>query len=224
MFDDIQYISLFTRATSDIVFNVSLALLCGLFIARVYRLTYRGPGYANSFLHALVLLCMITSLVIMVIGNNLARAFGLVGAMSIIRFRTAVKETLDIVYIFFSLAMGMAAGVGYHKIAIIGTLFVGAVFYTFSKTRMVASNQKEYLLQFTYASDGKETPEYQHVFRKYFRRYHIINVKSIQEHGTLELSYYIRFKDENKSNRFVQDLQRIEGVHNINLFFDEEEF
>ncbi|MCD4664693.1 MAG: DUF4956 domain-containing protein, partial [Bacteroidales bacterium] len=129
MFNELQNINLFPTTGSTIIINILIALLCGLFIAWLYRKTYKGPGYSIGFLNSIVLLAMITSVVIMVIGNNLARAFGLVGTMSIIRFRTAIKDTQDIVYIFFGLAVGMAAGVGYYKIAIIGTLFIGFILY-----------------------------------------------------------------------------------------------
>ena len=81
-------------------------------------------------------------------------------------------------------------------------------------------------VQFSYSPDGKDIPGYQNVFQQYCRQYNPINVKSIEEHNILELSYYIRFKDKgkNNSNQFIQDLQKSDGVHNINLFFDEEEF
>ena len=87
---------------------------------------------------------MITAIVLMVIGNNLARAFGLVGAMSIIRFRTAVKDTQDIVFIFFSLAVGMAAGVGYHLIAICGTVFVSLTMLVLTQFSHGSTTQREY--------------------------------------------------------------------------------
>ena len=124
MFDAFQGINLFPTASTDIVMNLTVALLCGVFIAWLYRLTYKGTGFSMNFVNSIVLLTMITSVVIMVIGNSLARAFGLVGAMSIIRFRTAVKETRDIVFIFFGRTVGLAAGVGYHQIAIIGTVLL----------------------------------------------------------------------------------------------------
>jgi len=167
---------------------------------------------------------MITSVVIIVIGNNLARAFGLVGAMSIVRFRTAVKETRDIVYIFFGLTIGMAAGVGLHKLAFLCTLFVGLILYLFSKYSLTESQQKEYLLQFSYTPDGKKTPPYIPVMEKYCRRHKVINVKSVGEDDMLELSYYTKFKDVTKSQDFIRELQNIRGVQYINLFFDEEQF
>ena len=116
------------------IINMIIALLCGLIISLFYKASYRGPHYSTSFVQALVVLSMVTSLVIMVIGNNLARAFGLVGAMSIIRFRTAVKDTQDIVFIFFSLAAGMAAGVGLKLPAFVGTIFIGSVLYFLSNS------------------------------------------------------------------------------------------
>ena len=106
MLNAIQGANLFPITATDIVLNIAVALMCGLAIAWLYRNTYRGPGYSIAFVNSIVYLTMITAVVILAIGSNLARAFGLVGAMSIIRFRTAVKETQDIVYIFFSLAVG----------------------------------------------------------------------------------------------------------------------
>lgn len=107
MFDDFSAILQYSLSTSEIIENILVALICAIFISIFYKKTYNGPGYLVSFANALILLSLITSIVIMIIGNNLARAFGLVGAMSIIRFRTAVKETHDIVYIFFALTIGM---------------------------------------------------------------------------------------------------------------------
>lgn len=224
MFEDLQNINLFPATASDIILNITVALVCGLFIAWLYRHTYRGPGYSVSFVNSIVLLAMITAVVIMTIGNSLARAFGLVGAMSIIRFRTAVKDTQDIVFIFFGLCIGMAAGVGYHKIAIIGTLFIGFVIYLFSKSSLAAPKQSEYLLQFSFSANGDVATPYLPVIRKYCRNHKVINVKSIDEHDLLELSYYVKFKDKEKNNEFMRDLKNAPGVKNINLFFDEEQF
>jgi uncharacterized membrane protein YhiD involved in acid resistance len=166
---------------------------------------------------------MITSVVIMVIGNNLARAFGLVGALSIIRFRTAIKDIQDIVYIFFALSIGLAAGAGYHKIALVGTMIIGLILVVLSKSPLVSSKQKEYLLQFSFSENGETQPSYLPVLKSYCRDFKVINVKSIEDRNMLELSYYIRFRDDKKSNEFVRSLQNTQGVKNTNLYFDEEE-
>ena len=167
MFDDFSAIFQYSLTTGEIVANISVALLCSIFISYFYKKTYNGPGYLNSFANALILLSLITAVVIMIIGNNLARAFGLVGAMSIIRFRTAVKETHDIVYIFFSLTIGMAAGVGLHSLAIVGTIFVGTISYIISKMDGDNGSKKNTLLEFQLENGTEEiSTEYQKVISK----------------------------------------------------------
>ncbi len=222
MLDEFQNINLFPTTTWDILVNILVALLCGLLIAWLYRNTYRGPGYSVAFVNSIVLLAMITSLVMMVIGNSLARAFGLVGAMSIIRFRTAVKDTQDIVFIFFSLSIGLATGVGYHRIAILGTVFIGLILYLMSKTGLSSPDRKEYLLQFSYAANGHDTPSYLPVMREYCRQHKVINTRTLGNPDQLELSYYVRFKNEDNYNHFIRELQRAHGVNQVNMFFDEE--
>ncbi|MEJ2051098.1 MAG: DUF4956 domain-containing protein, partial [Calditrichota bacterium] len=108
MFQNFQNIFTFSLSAGQVIINISVALLCGFIISLFYKWTYRGPNYSSNYVNSIIVLAMITAVVIMVIGNNLARAFGLVGAMSIIRFRTAVKDTQDIVFIFFALAVGLA--------------------------------------------------------------------------------------------------------------------
>lgn len=225
MLKELQNIGHFPTTGSEIVTNILVALFCGLFIAWLYRHTYKGPGYSITFVNSMVVLTMITAVVILIIGNNLARAFGLVGAMSIIRFRTAVKETQDIVYIFFSLTAGMAAGVGYHKIALIGTFFIGLLIYVFSKSHMASPRKEEYLLQFAYRSTGEEVPAYLNVLRRYCQDYKVINTRSLgSDRNMLELSYYVKFLDKERNRDFMQELQKTEGVNQINLYFDEEQF
>jgi uncharacterized membrane protein YhiD involved in acid resistance len=224
MFDGIQNLNLFPTSAAEILTNIAVALLCSLAIAWLYRRTQRGPGYSANFANSIVLLAMITALVIMVIGNNLARAFGLVGAMSIIRFRTAVKDTRDIIFIFFGLSVGLAAGVGYYRIAILGTLFIGAVLSLLTKFHVAAPRQKEYLLQFSYTTNGDSPPPYLPIMDRYCRRHKVITVKSAAHPDVLEMAYYVRMKRDENSSAFVRELRQMKDVRDINLFFDEEQF
>ena len=214
-------------SVAEILFNITVALACGYFISWLYKFTYKGQGYSNAFVNSMILLSMITALVLMVIGNNLARAFGLVGAMSIIRFRTAVKETQDIIFIFFSLAVGMAAGVGYHLIAITGTLFIGLWLYLLSNSPLSANGQNVYLLQFYYSPNGENKTPYVQILKKYCKKYETINVKSPGERNgdnVIELSYSVDLKSKEKNDAFIRDLSNIKGIQNINLFYDTELF
>jgi len=220
---DFQGILNFSVTFSDVLANLLVSLVCGLIIAFFYKATYKGAGYTNSFVVSLVVLALITTVIIMVIGNNLARAFGLVGAMSIIRFRTAVKETLDIIFIFFSLAIGMAAGVGLPSIAIGGTLFIGITLLALTKFNVLPSSREEYLLQFYYSDESEDTP-YLKVIKKYCKTNKLINVKSLGNENGLELSYYVQLRDKDRNSEFMRELKNIVGLEHINLFFDEEHF
>ena len=224
MISDFENFINYSLTIGDVLTNLLVALICSIIISIFYRITYRGPGYSVSFINSLVVLGMITSIVIMVIGNNLARAFGLVGAMSIIRFRTAVKETMDIVYIFFSLAIGMSAGVGLHIISIAGTLFVGTVIFILSKTNALAIDGEKFLLQFTYSGhDTNENSPFYLVLKKYCRKIKLLNIKSILNNGS-EISYHVSLRNKKLNQEFISELGKAEGVKQINLYFDEEVF
>jgi len=222
MLENLQSINVFAPTISEIVINILISLACSFFITFIYRVSYKGPGYSDSFVNSIIFLSLITTLVIMVIGNNLARAFGLVGAMSIIRFRTAIKETMDIVYIFFGLAIGLAAGVGYHRLAIVGALLIGTILFLFSKTNLFTLRKEQYLLQFSFFLGEEKAAEYLTVLENFCSRYDIINIKTTEEASLAEYAYYVSFKRKSNANRFIEELRNVSGVKNINLFFDEE--
>lgn len=165
---------------------------------------------------------MLTAVVIMVIGNNLARAFGLVGALSIIRFRTAVKETMDIVYIFFGLVVGMAAGVGYHKMAFAGTIFVGIVLIAFSNRKFYTLKRGQYLLQFALAEGEDEKSVRTTIIENYCRHNKLINLKTNDVTKSIDYSFYISLKKKNEADALVKALKGINGINNITIFTDDE--
>ena len=224
MFKDFSSIFQFSITSGEIIANISVALICSFLISFFYRKTYNGPGYLVSFANALILLSLITAVVIMTIGNNLARAFGLVGAMSIIRFRTAVKETHDIGYIFFALTIGMAAGVGLHLLAIVGTIFIGSISYIISKMNFKNGDEKNTLLEFQIQDTiQKGASEYEKAISKFTKKMKLLNIKSL-ENDNLIISYYIKLKNKNQSLNLIKELQNISGIKNISLFSDEETF
>ena len=223
MLSEFSTFNLFPVSVFEIMTNVIVALSCGLFIAYIYKKSYRGAGYSAAFANSMIILTMITSIVIMVIGNNLARAFGLVGAMSIIRFRTAVKDTQDIVFIFFGLAIGMASGVGYHKMAIFGSLFIGLMIFLLTKSNFTSTKPNDYLLQFVFHPNGDKLPPYLPILNKYCIKHNIINAKTVDDRDIMELAYYVKFKNKEKNTEFIRELKSARGINNISLFFDEDE-
>ncbi|MBK8944788.1 MAG: DUF4956 domain-containing protein [Ignavibacteriae bacterium] len=224
MIEDFRNILNVTFTAQEAIINLIVALIAGIIISIFYRKSYNGPGYQASYVNSLILLVIITSIVIMVIGNNLARAFGLVGAMSIIRFRTAVKETLDIMFIFFALAVGMAVGVGLHILAIFSAIFIGLIALVLSKSKFSTPIKSDLLLQFTFNSNGNDSSIYNSLINDYCKKSKLINAKALGPEDTLELSYYVGLKNKDNATEFVQKLRKVDGIMNVNLFYDEEYF
>ena len=214
----------FGLTSGQIVRNLIVALVCGLLVAGFYRATIRYRGGYRTFTGSLIALAMITAVVIMVIENNLARAFGLVGAMSIIRFRTAVKDIQDIVFIFFALAIGMAAGVGLHRLAVIGTLSVGVVLWLLASLQTTTGTRREYLLRFSYTPEDSEDPPYLPIIESHCSRYHLVNSRAHDDGEILDLAFYVALRDRERHGDLARDLARTDRVSNVSLFFDEEEF
>lgn len=113
--------------TWETLMAMVLALSCLAVISLAYRFTHKGPEYSQSFVQTLILTGLVTTLIMIVIGSNIARAFSLVGALSIIRFRNAVKETRDVGFIFFAMAIAMACGTRFYSLAILATLLISSV-------------------------------------------------------------------------------------------------
>jgi len=189
-----------------VALKIGVAFVCGVFVAFLYRKTYRGPGYSVAYTNTLILLAMTTAMMIMVIGNNLARAFGLVGALSVVRFRHAVKNTQDIVFVFLALAIGMASGVGFYAVALVGTLTIGLVVLILFKAKFSTPRRDDYLLQFNYRSTGDKLPPYQAVLDRHTTKLTPINVRSLGETDLIELSYYVRLKDKDRGDDLIKDM------------------
>jgi uncharacterized membrane protein YhiD involved in acid resistance len=172
----------------------------------------------------MVILPMITAIVILVIGNNLARAFGLVGAMSIIRFRTAVKETHDIVFIFFTLAVGLAAGVGMYAVSWIGTIAIGLAVVITTQTGFGHVRRSAMLLEFDYDAAGAPSPPtYQRVIDKFCRDATVLSVRQPAQDEPLNMTFYVRLRRPADQSDLVRRLGETDRVRSVSVYYDDEE-
>jgi uncharacterized membrane protein YhiD involved in acid resistance len=207
---------------ADILMNMAMAFVLGVAIALVYRRTHRALNYSVSFVNTLVFLPMVTAVVIMVIGNNLARAFGMVGAMSIIRFRTVVKDTRDTAFVFLALAAGMAAGTGYHLIALVGIGFVIVLAIALYLGNFGSIRSQDLLLRLCVTPDERGAMLHEEVFRRHLRKNLLLNIQTRREGKLLELSYFVRLRAPEQTRAFVADLNAIDGVQDVSLITMEE--
>ena len=135
-FNDILKSSFLEKITTfsflDMVLALGMAFVLGLFIYFIYKKSFNGVMYSANFGLSLIAICMITSVVILTISSNVILSLGMVGALSIVRFRTAIKEPMDIVFLFWSISVGIVLAAGLIPLAVFGSLFIGAVLLWFS--------------------------------------------------------------------------------------------
>lgn len=219
--EELLQLDIFRPSIFDFAANLFVALACGVIIALVYRFTYRGASYSASFVNALVLLSLITAVVILVIGNNLARAFGLVGAMSIIRFRTAVRDVQDIVFIFFALTVGMAAGVGLNSVALIATVFICVVIVLLESVGFGRAPRLKHMLHVSYSGSADNETRLQAALKKHARRIQLTNIRNLPGKTDTEAFYHLSLRSVRKQSDFVRELRELDFVTGVNLLFEE---
>ena len=189
----------------DMVIALVLAFLLGLFIFFVYKQSYSGVMYSASFGVTLIALALITTLLIMTVMSNIVLSLGMVGALSIVRFRTAIKEPMDITFLFWAIAAGIVLAAGLIPLAVFGSIFIGAVLVAFAKKKTVDS---PYIL--VVHCENSETRLF---VKSQVRR---LNLKSKSvDGGCVELNYEVRLKDDDSA--FVNELEAMPGVSRVVL-------
>ena len=188
----------------DMLIALALALAIGLFICEVYQKTYRGVMYSRSFGITLLALSMLTTLAIMTVTSNVVLSLGMVGALSIVRFRTAIKEPLDIAFLFWSIVVGIMLGAGMIPLAVFGSVIIGIVMLVFVNRKSMSS---PYIAIITCANHEAEQRAV--AFLKAHAERIVIKSKTAQA-GRIELNYEIRLKNGNTD--FITELSAMEGV------------
>ncbi len=197
----------------EIVINLMLAFSLGLVISYVYKKTHKGLSYSQSFMITNVFVSVIVCMVIMIIGNNLARAFALVGALSIIRFRTVVKDTKDTAYIFWSLAAGMASGTGSYFLAIFGSFFISIIAFTLDKTNFGSIIKSEFILQFRIESNNKIlTSTINKIISEFSKTQTLLSSEGSDDGKSIKVSFDIVLKESKDQAELVSELSRINGI------------
>jgi len=186
---------------------VSFAL--GLFIYFVYTKTFKGVMHSSSFGISLIAMGLITTLIILAVSTNLIVTLGMVGALSIVRFRTVVKEPLDLVYLFWAITIGIVVGAGLIPLAIIGAVIIGLILFVFVNRK---TTDTPYVV--VISCDGEKTEAQAVNLMKSHTKKSVIKAKSVSKEG-VELTVEVRL--QNSSSQFVNTLLAIEGVRHATL-------
>ena len=212
-FNDIFKSSFLENVSSVSILDMAIALVLafgiGMFIFLVYKKTYQGVMYSSSFGTTLIALTMITTVVILAVTSNVVLSLGMVGALSIVRFRTAIKEPLDIAFLFWSIAVGIVLAAGMIPLAVIGSVVIGIILLVFVNKK---SHTNPYIVVIQCADRMAE--EKATVYLKSNCDRCVIKSKSAQK-GCIEMNMEIRLKSDDTS--FINELSDMSGIHSAVL-------
>jgi hypothetical protein len=208
--------SLLNYSYIEMMVNIFSALVVGFILSTVYRYTHKGLSYSQSFNHTIIFVTLIVAIVMMVIGGSLARAFALVGALSIIRFRTVLKDTKDLSFIFGALALGMAAGTSNYFLAGIGTLMVVGTALFLSFTNFGAVYKSEFILRFRFDQNG-HSEAYLRAIEEACKRSNLLHLESSGDNETLSLTYDVALRDDTSDKDLIKQISSLPDVTEVVL-------
>lgn len=201
----------------DVVLVLALSFILSAFIGWIYKITHRGTSYTQSFVFTLVMNGMIVALVMLIVGSNIARAFSLVGALSIIRFRNAVKETRDVGFIFFTMAIGMAIGTRFYLLGIIAAIVISLVIVLMTRFDWYAREISSQILRIQIPTGVPLDGLFDQVFVRFTSTSELISMDSVQSGTMTELIYSIGLKKSAQMQDFLNEIKNINHGNKVTL-------
>ena len=207
----------------DVATVFFLSILLSLFVGWIYRATHRGVSYSQTFVHTLVLFGVVVSFIMLIIGTNIARAFTLVGALSIIRFRHAVKESRDVAFVFLVMSVGMACGTRFYMLATFGTLCLTGAVVMMTKLDLFAKVIRERILIVRVPSMLKHDEVFPEVFRKHLDEFNLISLETVGDGQLQEAVYSVVLKPRADADRFIEAVREANGSNKVTLVLGQQE-
>jgi len=202
-------------SSAVIVFNLVFAFILGLAIAWTYMKTHRGLSYSQSLVFTLVIINILGAVVMMVVRNNIIGAFALLGAFSLIRFRTILKDTKDVVFVFFSLAVGVAVGTNNYTIAIFTTVILSGIIFLLTKYNFGSITKSGSLITFVAHTDFS-IDNYKNFLENHLEFYNLLQIKTLTDNSR-EYSFAIKIKKQKSTDKFIKEFQALEEIENVDL-------
>lgn len=206
----------------EVLIALGLSFGLSLMLAYFYRQSHRGLSYSVSFVHAMIILGVTVSVIMLIIGSNIARAFTLVGALSIIRFRNPIKDSRDVAFIFVSMAIGMAVGTGFYLTAIVFTLFACFMVYVLSRFEIGSTSRREMLLKVQVPRTAEFGTLFNELFYQHLREHALLSVEPLRERDEMELVYSLEFKPQVDEAGFLAEVRRLANGGRVALLTGQE--
>lgn len=206
-----------TLSVGNIVAIVFAALVLGLVMGVVYILTHKDKGYSQSFILTLVMLLAVVSIIILLVGNSIARAFSLAGAFSLIRFRSTPGEPFDIAFVFSCVAIGLACGIGYIGYAALFTIILGLAIILLKYLKFASVKTEAMSLKVVVPEDLNVSNFIDDILNEYSKSWKEIKLKSINFGSLFELSYTLELKEGSDRKEMLDKIRQRNGNLNVSL-------
>jgi uncharacterized membrane protein YhiD involved in acid resistance len=207
----------------NVLLSLLLAFVLGQVLAWVYYFTHKGLSYSITFVQSLVLITIVVAIIMAVIGNNIITAFGLMGALAIIRFRNVVKDTRDIVFIFCTLVVGMAAGSQRYSIAILGTVLLSLITIYLHWAGFGSRRPHNGFLRFSFIGHISPKHPILVILGRFCGNFTLISAQDSPVGGSgVEYAYQLMIRNANRNEEMLAELERIDGVRNVSLTMQEQ--
>jgi len=207
----------------DIAIVLFLSFFLTMIMGFVYRYTHRGVSYSQSYVHTLVIMGTVVAVIMLIIGSNIARAFALVGALSIVRFRNAMKETRDIGFIFMSMAIGMAVGTRFYLLAIFSAVVLSAFVVVLYKFNLFAKEVRERILRIQLPVDRDHEQAFEEPFRKFLDEFRIISVETVRAGVLQEVVYSVVLKKKVAPKDLLEAVRKNNDHQKVTLVLGQQE-
>lgn len=201
----------------QILLALILSFVLAFFIANVYRWTFQGLSYSRTFVHTQVLGAMIVSMLILAIGNNLARGLGILGTLAIIRFRTPIRDSRDMMFLFTCFGIGIACGAGTFNVAIVGSLTIGAAALILHWSPFASRREYEGMLRFMLPHESKSELAAQEVLKKCCASFSLIAMREAAQGELIEYAYHVRLIDPSYQASLVDELNGVDQLEDPSL-------
>ena len=201
----------------DVGMVLVMSFVLSLLVAWNYKFTHRGISYSQSFAHTLVILGVTVALIMLIIGSNIARAFALVGALSIVRFRNAVKESRDVAFVFYAMAIGMACGTRFYALAVLSAVAIAAFITILSRLNLFAREFREKILRAELPAGADPEAVLEPVFEKFADEAALVSVETIGAGDAREAVFSVRLKKKVQEVALVEDVRRVNGGRKVTL-------
>ena len=216
-----EFLSVFGQArimgVEQILSALLLSFLLSSVFATVYRWTFQGFSYSRSFIHTMILGSMIVCMLIMAIGNNLARGLGILGTLAVIRFRTPIRDPRDMMFLFACLGIGIACGANTFNVAIVATITICLAALLLHWSPFASRRDYEGLLRFLLPPDSEDEDNVKAALQRCCSGFYLVAMREAAQGDLVEYSYQVRLIDPSYQSDLVDELHGIEAVQDANL-------